>query len=122
MARQEGHTTASDLADEHRLTRLAERSVDLYLVAVGEELVEPGTPDDPDVRDGSHGRQATFSPDELDDDPAEEEEEADEDFAPPDGVFSVFSPFSPLDEPEESDDAGEEEDDAGEEPLRLSVR
>jgi hypothetical protein len=111
MARQEGHTTASDLADEHRLTRLAERSVDLYLVAVGEELVEPGTPDDPDVRDRSHGRQATFSPDELDD---SDDEVADLVFSPPD-----------ADEPEESDDVPEEEADAGvdaEEPLRLSVR
>src|SRR6185437_13837066 len=67
--------------NEDGLARLAERGLDLHLVAVGEELIEAGTSDDPDVRDRSHGRQATFSPEE----PAEDVPavDVDEDFSPP---------------------------------------
>jgi hypothetical protein len=53
---QESHPAAGHLADGNRLARLAERRIDLDYFGVGEELVEPGTPDDPDVRDGRHSR------------------------------------------------------------------
>jgi hypothetical protein len=130
MPGHEGHPAAGHLADQDRLTRLPERRLNLDLVAVGEELVEARTPDDPDVRDGSHDRQATFSPEER------AEELADEVFSPPedDEVFSpeddeVFSP--PEDDGEDEDDesdedpAADEEDDAcagADDPFLLSVR
>jgi hypothetical protein len=129
MPGQEGHPAADHLADQDRLARLPERRLDLDLVAVGEELVEARTPDDPDVRDGSHRRQATFSPDE----PAEEL--ADETFSPPEDEDESFSPLEDEDEVEEDgededgesdeDSAAEEEDDAcaeADDPFRLSVR
>jgi len=130
MPGQEGHPAAGHLADQDRLTRLPERRLNLDLVAVGEELIEARTPDDPDVRDGSHGRQATFSPEER------AEELAGEVFSPPedDEVFSpeddeVFSPPEDdgEDEDEDSDEdpAADEEDDAcagADDPFLLSVR
>ena len=131
MPGQEGHPAAGHLADQDRLTRLPERRVDLDLVAIGEELVEARTPDDPDVRDGSHCRQATFSPEDGAD------ELADEVFSPPedDEVFSppedeeVFSPPEDEDEDEDGesdeDPAADEEDDAcagADDPFLLSVR
>jgi len=96
---QERHPAALDLADEHRLARLAERRLHPDLFGVGQELIEAGPADYPDVRDrlrgvlgvippkgGSHGGQATFSPDELpeDDDaePAVEGDDEDEDESP----------------------------------------
>ena len=60
VPRQEGHPLAPDLADEHRLARLAERGVDAELLGVGQELVESRPADDTDVRDRRHGGQATF--------------------------------------------------------------
>jgi len=129
MPGQEGHPAAGNLADQDRLARLPVRRLDLDLVAVREELVEARTPDDPDVRDGSHRRQATFSPDE----PAEEL--ADEAFSPPEDEDEAFSPPEDEDEVEEDgededgesdeDPAAEEEDDAcagADDPFRLSVR
>ena len=129
MPGQEGHPAAGNLADQDRLAWLPEGRLDLDLVAVGEELVEARTPDDPDVRDGSHRRQATFSPEE----PAEEL--ADEAFSPPEDEAEAFSP--PEDEEDEEDEedgedgesdedpAADEEDDAcagADDPFRLSVR
>jgi hypothetical protein len=132
VPRQEGHPAAGYLADEHCLTGLAVRGIDLHLVGVGQKLVETRTPDDPDVGDRGHDRQATFSPEEPEElpeeeeleeeEPEEEEDEADDDddegFSP---AFLSPSPvfLSPA-EPGESldDDAGVEADD----PLRLSVR
>jgi hypothetical protein len=134
MPGQEGHPAAGHLADQDRLARLPERRLDLDLVAIGEKLVEARTPDDPDVRDGGHGRQATFSPEE----PAEEL--ADEAFSPPEDGEEAFSP--PEDEEDCEDEDGEDEDEDGEsgedpaadedvedgacaeadDPFRLSVR
>jgi len=127
MPGQEGHPAAGHLADQDRLTRFPERRLNLDLVAVGEELIEARTPDDPDVRDGSHRRQATFSPEE----PAEEL--ADEAFSPPEDEEEAFSPSEDEedeegeDEDDESDEdpAADEEDDAcagADDPFRLSVR
>jgi hypothetical protein len=126
MPGQEGHPAAGHLADQDRLARLPERRLDLDLVAIGEELVEARTPDDPDVRDGGHSRQATFSPEDGAD------ELADEVFSPPDDE-DAFSP--PDDEDEEDGDdeddesdedpAPDEEDDAcagADDPFLLSVR
>jgi hypothetical protein len=129
VARQEGDPAPCHLADKHRLARLTERGLHLHLFAVGEELVKAGTSDDPDVGNRSHGRQATFSPDELED--AAEDEPEDEDGA-----------FSPPEEPEEDDGAADDEDEddesevgppadaaapdgsdaEAEDPLLLSVR
>jgi cobalamin biosynthesis protein CobT len=129
VAWQEGNPAARHLADEHRLARLAERGLHLHLFAVGEELVEAGTSDDPDVSDRSHGRQATFSPDELADEAEDEEDPEDEDEA------EDFSPdFSPPAEDDEDDEAAADESAAdpadaeaavgadAEDPLLLSVR
>jgi hypothetical protein len=52
---QERHPAAGHLADGNRLARLAERRINLDYFGIGEELVEPGAPDDPEVRDGRHG-------------------------------------------------------------------
>jgi hypothetical protein len=124
MPRQEGHATAGHVTDEHRFARLAERSVDLYLVAVGEELVKTGTPDDPDVRDRSHAGQATFLPGEPEDEA--DEELADPGFSPPDeDAEDVEDDEDDEDADESDDDEDAEDDDAGaeaEEPFRLSVR
>jgi hypothetical protein len=122
VPRQEGHLAARHLADEDRLTRLAEGGLNLHLFGVGEELVEARTSDDPDVGDRSHGRQATFSPDELEepeDEPAEELTDEDAAFSPPD--------VDEDEDPSEDDavDVDEVEADAGVEaadPLLLSVR
>jgi len=102
---QECHPAAGDLTHQNGLTRIAERGLDLHLVGIGKELVETRTPDDPDVGDRSHAGQATFAPEEAEDEPAEEEEPEEEDFSPP--------PFS---EEEEEEEEGEEEDDESEEP------
>ena len=118
VSRQEGHPAAGHLADEHGLARLAIRGVDLHLIAVGEEFVETGTADDPDVRDRSHRRQATFSPEE----PAEDGEEAA--FSPPEDEEDVEDEEDESDEDPAAGGDGED-DDAGagaEDPLRLSVR
>jgi hypothetical protein len=124
---QERHPAAGHLADEHCLTGLAVRSVDLHLVGVSQKLVETRTPDDPDVGDRGHGRQATFSPEEPEELPeeAEAEEEEEEDEADDDDFSPAFLSPSPdflspaeLEESLEEDDAGVEADD----PLRLSVR
>src|SRR5450755_1255476 len=98
MARQERHAPPGDLAYRDRVARRPERGIDLDLFGGVEELVETGTPDDPDIGDGRHGRQATFSPAEPDDvaagdDP--EEESFDEDEA------TAFLPL-PLLSPEPS--------------------
>jgi hypothetical protein len=133
VPRQEGHPAAGYLADEHCLTGLAVRGLDLHLVGVGQKLVETRTPDDPDVGDRGHDRQATFSPEEPEEEepeePEEEEEEDeedeaddddDEDFSPaflsPSPVF--LSPAEPEESLDDEDDAAVEADD----PLRLSVR
>jgi hypothetical protein len=122
VPRQERHPAAGDLADEHGLARVAVRGLDLHLFVGGEKLVKAGTADDPDVRDRSHGRQATFSP------ALPEEDEDDEDDDEDAGLSPVFllspSPafLSPL-ELEESPEV-DDEDVAGvaDDPLRLSVR
>ena len=123
MPGQEGHPAAGHLADQDRLARLPERRLDLDLVAIGEELVEARTPDDPDVRDGSHRRQATFS---LEDGA---DELADELFSSPedDDAFSPPEDEEDEDEDDESDEdpAADEEDDAcagADDPFLLSVR
>ena len=125
MPGQEGHPAAGHLADQDRLTRLPERRLDLDLVAVGKELVEARTPDDPDVRDGSHCRQATFSPEDGAD------ELADEVFSPPEDDDGAFSPPEDEDDEDGEDDesdedpAADEEDDAcagADDPFLLSVR
>jgi hypothetical protein len=138
VPRQEGHPAAGYLADEHCLTRLAVRGLDLHLVGVGQKLVETRTPDDPDVGDRGHDRQATFSPEEPEELPEEEEpeepeepeeeedeeededDEDDEDFSP--AFLSPLSPspvfLSPAELEDSLDDAAVEADD----PLRLSVR
>jgi hypothetical protein len=131
VPRQEGHPAAGYLADEHCLTGLAVGGLDLHLVGVGQKLVETRTPDDPDVGDRGHDRQATFSPEEPEELPEEEEpdeeEEEDEvddddvdDFSPaflsPSPVF--LSPAEPEESLDDEDDAAVEADD----PLRLSVR
>ena len=131
MPGQEGHLAAGNLADQDRLAWFPERCLDLDLVAVGKKLVEARTSDDPDVRDGSHRRQATFSPDE----PAEELADEDEAFSPPEDEDEAFSPPEDEDEVEEDgadedgesdeDPAADEEDDAcaeADDPFRLSVR
>jgi hypothetical protein len=128
VPRQEGHPAAGYLADEHCLTGLAVRGIDLHLVGVGQKLVETRTPDDPDIGDRGHDRQATFSPEEpeelrAEEEPEEEEDEVDDDddegfspaFLSPSPVF--LSPAELADSLDE-DDAGVEADD----PLRLSVR
>jgi hypothetical protein len=120
MPGQKGHPAADHLADQDRLTRLPERGLDLDLVAVGKELVEARTPDDPDVRDGSHRRQATFSPEEL----------ADEAFSPPEDGDEEEDDGDDGDEEDgddesDEDPAADEEDDAcagADDPFRLSVR
>jgi hypothetical protein len=143
---QERDPAAGHLADEHGLARLTERGRDLNLFAVGEELIEAGSPDDGDVRDGAHLGQATFSPDEPDD-LGDEELEDDEDDEPPlspldlsppdlsppaaDADFSDFSDFSDFPLPFDSDDEDEsgldpspdeDDPDAGPAPFLLSVR
>jgi hypothetical protein len=139
---QERHPAARHLADQDRLARLAERRLDRHLLGVGEELVEAGAADDPDIRDRFHGGQATFSPedfedfeddeDDEDDDAEEEEEEADADeeaLLSPD-EDEALSPLPDLSPPPEEDESAEDpdaaaEDDAGSaavDPLRLSVR
>jgi hypothetical protein len=123
MPRQERDAAARHLADEHRLTWLAERSVDLHLVAVGEELVETRTADDSDVRDRSHARQATFSPDEPEDeeeDEEEEEEEEEEESEEEEEEEEEAGAFSPPAELLSS--PADEDDFAADEPLRLSFR
>jgi len=113
---------ARHLADENSFAWLAERSVDLHLVAVGEKLVEARTSDDPDIRDRCHVRQATFSPEELAEDP-------------PDELADAFSPPVAGEEDDESfaevsvaDPASAEDDEPGvavfaaDDPFLLSVR
>jgi hypothetical protein len=136
VPRQEGHPAASYLADEHCLTGLAVRGLDLHLVGVGQKLVETRTPDDPDVGDRGHDRQATFSPEEPEELPEEEEPEEeepeeeedddevddddDEDFSP-----AFLSPSPAFLSPAELEESLDDEDDAGvgaDDPLRLSVR
>jgi hypothetical protein len=133
VPRQEGHPAAGYLADEHCLTGLAVRGLDLHLVGVGQKLVETRTPDDPDVGDRGHDRQATFSPEEPEELPEEEEPEEeedededevddddDDDFPP-----AVLSPSPAFLSPAELEDSLDDEDDAGvgaDDPLRLSVR
>jgi hypothetical protein len=133
VPRQEGHPAAGYLADEHCLTGLAVRGLDLHLVGVGQKLVETRTPDDPDVGDRGHDRQATFSPEEPEELPEEEEPEEeedededeaddddDEDFSP-----AFLSPSPVFLSPAELEESLDDEDDAGvgaDDPLRLSVR
>jgi hypothetical protein len=128
---QEGHPAAGYLADEHCLTGLAVRSVDLHLVSVSQKLIETRTPDDPDVGDRGHDRQATFSPEEPEELPEEEEpdEEEEEDEVDDDDVddFSpaFLSPSPDFLSPAELEESLDDEDDAGvgaDDPLRLSVR
>jgi hypothetical protein len=120
VPRQEGHAAASDLADEHSLTRLAERRVDLDLFGVGQELVKARPADDPDVRDRGHWGQATFSLEEDED--VELLAVADEVESLPD--FAGDPESDEVDDAEESPDFDEDEDDVEfDEPLlRLSVR
>jgi len=120
VPRQEGHPAARDLADEHSLTRRAERRVDLDLLSIGQELVKAGPADDPDVRDRGHRGQATFSPEEDDD--VELVAEADEVASPPD--FADDAESDEEDDAVESPDFDAEVDDIElDEPLpRLSVR
>jgi hypothetical protein len=126
---QEGHPAAGYLADEHCLTGLAVRGVDLHLVGVSQKLVETRTPDDPDVGDRGHGRQATFSPEEPEELPEEEEPEEEEDEVDDDDDddFSpaFLSPSPDFLSPAELEESLDDEDDAGveaDDPLRLSVR
>jgi hypothetical protein len=122
VARHEGNPAARHFADEHRLARLAERGLNLHLFAVGEELVEAGTSDDPDVGDRSHGRQATFSPDELEDE-TEEPEDGGEAFSPPEeGDVDDEEDDESEDDPVADAAAADGADDAAEDPLLLSVR
>jgi hypothetical protein len=111
MPGQEGHPAAGHLANQDGLARLPERRLDLNLVAVGEELVETRTPDDPDVRDGGHGRQATFSPEEP------EEELTDEAFSPPEDGDEAFSPPEDEDDGEDEEDGEDEDGESGEDPA-----
>jgi hypothetical protein len=130
VPRQEGHPAAGHLADEHCLTGLAVRGVDLHLVGISQKLVETRTPDDPDVGDRGHGRQATFSPEEPEELPEEEEpgeEEEDEVDEVDDDDFSpaFLSPSPGFLSPAELGESLDGEDDADVEagaPLRLSVR
>jgi hypothetical protein len=127
VPRQEGHPAAGYLADEHCLTGLAVRGIDLHLVGVGQKLVETRTPDDPDVGDRGHDRQATFSPEEPEELPEEEEpEEEEEDDADDEGFSPAFlSPSAGFLSPAELEESPDDEDDADVEaadPLRLSVR
>jgi hypothetical protein len=130
VPRQERHPAAGYLPDEHCLTGLAVRSVDLHLVGVSQKLVETRTPDDPDVGDRGHGRQATFSPEEPEELPEEEEPEEEEEEDEADDDADDFSPafLSPSADflsPAELEESLDDEDDAGveaDDPLRLSVR
>jgi hypothetical protein len=129
VPRQEGHPAAGYLADEHCLTGLAVRGIDLHLVGVGQKLVETRTPDDSDVGDRGHDRQATFSPEEPEELPEEEEPEEEEDEVDDDddeGFSPAFlSPSPDFLSPAELGESLDDEDDAGveaEDPLRLSVR
>ncbi|MGA8465474.1 MAG: hypothetical protein WB688_15010, partial [Trebonia sp.] len=131
MPRQEGHPAAGYLADEHCLTRLAVRGLDLHLVGVGQKLVETRTPDDPDVGDRGHDRQATFSPEEPEElpeeeepeEPEEEEDEADDDDEDEDFSPAFLSPLSPSPvflSPAELGESPDDEDAAAaaDDPLR----
>jgi hypothetical protein len=126
VPRQEGHPAAGYVADEHRLTGLAVRGLDLHLVGVSQKLVETRTPDDPDVGDRGHDRQATFSPEEPEELPEEEEPEEEEDEVDDEGFSPAFLPASPgFLSPAELGESLDDEDDAGveaEDPFRLSVR
>jgi hypothetical protein len=127
VPRQERDPAPGYLADENGLTRVAEGGLNLDLLGVGEELVEPRTPDDPDVGDRSHAGQATFVP-------AEEEDSVEaepEDFFSPDPSLPL-DPFSPPfsddeDDEDEDDESDESPDDEAavdevDEPFLLSVR
>jgi len=129
VPRQEGHPAAGYVADEHRLTGLTVRGLDLHLVGVSQKLVETRTPDDPDVGDRGHDCQATFSPEEPEELPEEEEPEEEEDEVDDDddeGFSPAFlSPSPDSLSPAELGESLDDEDDAGveaEDPLRLSVR
>jgi len=124
VPRQEGDPPARDLADEHRLTRLAERCLDADLFGVGQELIEARPADNPDVRGRlrvvrrgvppggiSHRGQATFSPE----DPPEDAELAEEDDA--DESLPDVEDDDESDEDEEEEEEEEEDDDADDEPL-----
>ena len=133
VPRQEGYPAAGYLADEHCLTGLAVRGLDLHLVGIGQKLVETRTPDDPDVGYRGHDRQATFSPEEPEELPEEEEPEEeededeaddddDEDFSP--AFLSPLSPSPVFLSPAELEESLDDEDAAAaaDDPLRLSVR
>jgi hypothetical protein len=125
VPRQERHPAASDLADEDGLARVAVRGLYLHFVVVGEEFVKAGTADDPDVRDRSHSRQATFSPAELLEEEGDEDGEGDEDLSPVlSPLFLSPSPafLSPPELEESLEDDEEDPGDEAEDPLRLSVR
>ncbi len=107
---QERHPAARHVADQHRLARLAERRLDRHLFGVGEELVEAGTADDPDVRDRigllgdcpamppSHRVRRPSPPEDFEDD-EEEADEDDDDEAPllsPDEDDEDLSPLPDL--------------------------
>jgi hypothetical protein len=124
VPRKESDPAARHLADKHSLARLTVRGVDLHLVGGGQELVEAGTSDDPDVRDRCHGRQATFSPDELAELPAEElaDEDPAEVFSPPEAdeeeSFAADESFAEPVSAEDVEPAVPDFDD----PFLLSVR
>jgi hypothetical protein len=125
VPRQEGHPATLDRADEHRLARLAERRLDPDLLRVGQELIEAGPADNPDVRDRVHCGQATFSPEEPPEEPPEEDDaelaaEDDADESPPDFSPPDFSPPD-FDDEESAEDDVESDEAEDDEPLALDA-
>jgi hypothetical protein len=64
---QECDAAPGNLADRHRVAGRPIGGVDLDLFGGVEELIETRSPDDPDLGDGRHERQATFSPEDPED-------------------------------------------------------
>jgi hypothetical protein len=113
VARHERNLRAADRTDRDGRARGTERRVDVDVLDVVEERVEPGTAEDPDGRASSQRAQADFvagllsdlldDPDDPDDpdeepelDPESEELEEPELEELDDSLFSDFSDFSDL--------------------------
>jgi hypothetical protein len=124
MPRHERHSAAGHRADDQRVARRSERGVDRYLVGGAEKLIQPGAADDADAGQVGHAGQATFEPDDEEDD----DEPEDEDDEPEDEEPTVSPDFLPLppdlspddpDDPDDSDDSDDPEEDE-ESPVPLS--
>jgi hypothetical protein len=122
VSRQERDVDAADVADRERCRWLSVRRLDLDLLDIIEERVEPGAPEDPDAGGGQAERSLAL----VEAEPLSPDDEV---FASPDpldteselGLESDFEPESDFLSPEDFSDSGRFFEPSPEDVDRLSV-